>query len=369
MSFDAWKDGQVNLATLEVNTLFHEVVESPQLKATLRAPGDSVLSVIVSPDGKTLASKSLPQGDIILWDVAEGRQRTTLKSDLGISYGMAFAPDGNSFAAGYHKRTEQGEISGGIVLFDNASGKEKTVLKHDPPRGVSRIAFSPDGKTIAALESWLDKEKKETKREVSLWDLETGKVKVTLPNEHGDSPAFSSDGKVLAMTNSIVKEQRFAGSEVKRWDCETGKDLQPLTNTVHKNYLNSLAYAPDGKTVAAADSEGNVILWDPATGNALKTIQVEGKRRTGSVVIAPDSKTLALAIGDSRPNAHEPGLIVIYDMATGRQVAKLAGHNGEVNTVAFFPDGQTLASGGSDRTIRVWDLRPKTKIDTRGAKP
>jgi WD40 repeat protein len=122
----------------------------------------------------------------------------------------------------------------------------------------------------------------------------------------------------------------------------------------------SVAFSPDGKTLASGGSDWTIKLWDTATGKERATL----KGHRGDVfalAFSPDGKTLASAAGDlSRPTAF--GEIKLWDLGAEtagnaiRPIRTLTGHAGSVRCLAFAPDGKTLASGGWDQTVRLWDV-------------
>jgi WD40 repeat protein len=333
-----------------------EAVESAQLTATLKGHEDFVWQVAWAPDGKTLATLASVKGEVKLWDVAERKERLTLRNDLGDSYGLAFTPDGRTLVIGHHKNDAKAGPTGGLSLWDVATGQRKGLLQHTPPRGVSRLAVAPDGKTIAAAEGWKEGEKGAYKRCVTLWDVAGGKVQASLADDTTSGLAFSPDGNVLARSAYVIKDNRIAASQVLRRDLRLDQDLPALTNTVSKNPLNCLAFSSDGQTLAGADYQGNVILWDTASAKVRTTLTQEDQRRVSSLAFSPDGKSLAVALGDRPGHDHEPGLIVLWDPATGQRRHTLTGHTNAVLSVAFSPDGKLLASGSSDHTVRLWDM-------------
>jgi WD40 repeat protein len=355
LSFDAWKPGAVKPSTVEVPVDIIEAVQSAQLAATLKGHKDSIWQVAWSPDGKTLASLSSVGREVRLWNVAERKEFRTLKTDLGESYGMAFTPEGKTLVVGRYQRNAKAGPTGGIVLWDVATGQRRGLLQHTPPRGVSRLAQAPDGKTIAAAESWTEGEKGAYKHCVTLWDQGSGKVKASLADEIANALAFSPDGKVLARSTYVIKDNKLTAIEVRRRDLTKDRDLPALTNTASKNPLNCVAFSPDGRTLAGADYQGQIILWDTASAKVRTIINQEDRRRVTSLTFAPDGRTLAASFAERSGRDREPGLIVLWDAATGQRRLELTGHTHAVLAVAFSPDGRLLASGSSDNTVRLWD--------------
>jgi WD40 repeat protein len=365
LSFDAWKPGQVAPATVEVPVHVPEAVASPELQATLRSNGESVGTVTFSPDGQTLASLSFEDKEVKLWDVADRKERTTLKSDLGQPFGLAFTPDGKTLITTYYASRGREDVTGGIVLWDVATGRRRSVLQnHTPPWGVTQLACSPDGKTIAAWEFGREKDQKAIKQQGTLWDLAAGKVRAVLPDERCTAVTFSPDGKILLHATYHIKDNQLEGIEIKRWDVAAGKELPALVDRVNKNPLRLLAYSPDGKALVGLDYRGVVHCYEPAGGSERHTLTADGKREVASFAISSDGKLLALAVGNSPGQKHEPGLVALYDLATLHKLATFTGHTDAVLSVAFASDGRTLASGSSDGTIRLWDISrlPAVKV-------
>ena len=124
-----------------------------------------------------------------------------------------------------------------------------------------------------------------------------------------------------------------------------------VVQTGHANYVTSVAFSPDGKTLASGSWDKTIVLWDVATGTQLRSLAGH-TNHISSVVFSPDGKTLASG-GDG---------IKLWDVATGTQLRSLAGHTNYVTSVAFSPDGKTLASGGRDAKTRLWDIHSGVEL-------
>src|SRR5262249_39692640 len=111
-----------------------------------------------------------------------------------------------------------------------------------------------------------------------------------------------------------------------------------------------LAFSPDGRTLASCSGRDDVIrLWETTSGKERATLP----DAVCCVAFAPDGKMLAAGKAD--------GTVKIWDLASGKTIATLEGHRSLVPSVAFSPDGKTLASSGWDSAIRLWDVAKAIK--------
>jgi WD40 repeat protein/DNA-binding XRE family transcriptional regulator len=177
------------------------------------------------------------------------------------------------------------------------------------------------------------------------------------------SPVPQESGGWLALSAScgqLDAQNRCTQGEVILWDLETGAELRRLQG--HTDWVNGVAFSPDGKSALSASADGTLILWDisaalpgPAgTGNtsvAAGAIIRRFEGHTGGVngvAFSPDGHT-ALSASDD-------GSLILWDVANGQIVRRFQGHTRGVTRVAFSPDGKTALSGSYDKSLILWDV-------------
>ena len=209
---------------------------------------------------------------------------------------------------------------------------------------VQSLALTRDGKLLVTASA---------DGSVQLWDTTSGKeqgdpIKFEAKEVH---VAFSPDGKILA---TLPVGTNMAA--LKLWDTATKHELDLLA--VVPDDARTLAFTPDGHSLATAGSSVNV--WGWAGAPAFRTLKgTPGLTRT--IAVSRDGSTIATAGAE--------GVVMLWDVADGVPVGKLEGHTKATWCVAFSPDSKTLASGGADRTVRLWNVSAQTeKATLRGAK-
>jgi len=147
--------------------------------------------------------------------------------------------------------------------------------------------------------------------------------------------AFSPDGHTLASGSD--------DSSVRLWRLPDGTLLHTLEG--HASEVYCVAFSADGETLASGSLDSTVRLWRVSDGALLRTLEGH-EQNVPSVAFSPDGQTLATGSDDDT--------VRLWQVSDGALLRALEGHKGGVSSVAFSPDGQTLASTSHDDTIRLW---------------
>lgn len=327
-----------------------------QLKQRLSGIPGAVIDVKFSPNGKTLASASY-DGDLLLYDVATQKHLQTITEHFPLSF-AALSPDGKMLAAGQLDRR--------LIFWDTSNGNQEQVFNTQVGLYTH---YSPDGKTLATA----------VNKEVRLIHVETGEYTKTLKTQtYPGALAYSPDGRLIAVCSGqiielldiknnkrlrtlpghtgLIRKIAFSpdsanltsagwDNTVKVWDIHSGEKIVILE---HSDALLSIAYTPDGKTLATG-SESMIRLYKTAPVEHILTLQSEKHGIIGSALaFSPDSQTLVSGSGS--------GDLLLWDTHTGELKRTFHGHKLSASYLAFTPDGSTLVSVSHDGTALLWDV-------------
>jgi WD40 repeat protein/beta-lactamase regulating signal transducer with metallopeptidase domain len=340
--------------------------EVPLRQGHWRSPS----AVVLSPDGKTAVSWGADRV-VRSWEAATGKPLGAFAAPAGTRM-AAFSGDGRTVALANADNT--------IRLHDTTTGKEVSRLKGHPG-GTTALAFAPDGKVLASRGRGDNTVRlHDVVRGVELRQLtiepkrrpQQGMVIILgFPGQDtlgtGPGLAFSPDGKLVVAPLAANGDR---SNTLVLLDTATGKQLRKIESP---RPIVSYAFSPDGRSIAAENTDRTVTLWEVASGKEQGRLgeAVAGQPQPGGARMAlnvavegfpgpsaapggpvglsfsPDGRTLAVR--------GAAGLVRFWDLAADKEAGRLKGHAGRVATVAFGPGGKTLASGSDDTTILLWD--------------
>jgi RNA polymerase sigma factor (sigma-70 family) len=322
-------------------------------------PGPAT-NLALSPDGRVVAMGNVG-GRIHFWDRITGKELASAEGHQYPVHAAAFSPDGRLLASGSADRT--------IRLWETATGKELRQI-HGHIGEVSALAFAPDGKTLASVS------RDPNDRTVSLWEVATGQElrqfrylpAGDLPRGRsggggfGDAPGLSPNGGFGGASGL----EGLGGSSYTTGATTATGAVKGSPGATVAAYL-SLAFSPDGKTLALLDLGGSVWLWEVDSGRAMRTLPVRGL----SLAFSADSKHV-IALGAD-------GMVRLYDVSSGQEIrshdSRPAGDPnsrsaGDPNSrfvadrprtilsvgACFSSDSRTFVLANGDGSLRLWDV-------------
>jgi WD40 repeat protein len=307
-----------------------------------------ITEITFSPDGKLIASTDDLILQIYIWDVEKRKAISAFKATKEIlPLGIKFHPKGDLLAFCNSKNDD-------IVFLNVKTNKiEKTI---DTKYTHGAFAFSPDGKTLACMgisreeytSGFIHPETEDQRFNViDLWDVERGEKIKSFKGKinYGVSLQFSPDGNEL-----------ITGSQVMRYinviNVSTGKEnwiADPPMVVLHRAILS-----PNGKYIASTGTGEMVKIYERLTGKEIA--HCSGIGNIYKIEFSPDSKILASIHFNEQDKTTN-----LWDVSSGDNLASFSADEKITMCMSFSPDGNILATGGTDKKIKLWDVKPFKK--------
>ncbi len=307
---------------------------TPSQVATFDGYGTSVDGVAFSPDGKALAATS---SNPHLTTRIWGIDNSRLEKKIEDPYNQGYGGAKVSFSPDGQLLWAQGSfwrVDDGARLMS----LESALGKGAPPYFPASVSFSPDGKMLAVgyLEGRL-----------RLWDLGEGKLIRELEGYQGEvlDLAFSPDGATLAAIFG------YPDTTIQLWTVPEGKRVLSIQGSEWTHVFSQVVFSPDGQTLATvAKNEdgmglGRMELWRAADGVRLYQLEMAGVMK---VTFSKDGETLATGSYDHT--------VRLWRALDGALLKILYGHGDFVTDLAFSPSGELLASSSYDGTVILWGI-------------
>ncbi len=296
-----------------------------------------------SPDGTLLAVGS--NIGVWLYDAKTGKEITMFP---GMCQSLTFSPDGRFLANG------GGRFSGNeLQLWEVATGRKVPFI--DALSSASVVRFSEDGKVLTSVDGWGNT--------IRRLDVETDESTVKNFENRPERRITFPEPYALTHDKFVVGGRR---TKIELWDVTTGKMLSIFDEIGEDKHVIALAFSPDGTRLASVSKNTNanikttLRLWD-TTGNdkpiILRNIFRKQTGWTNALAFSPDGKMLASGSTDKK--------VRLWNTTTGRLIGRLTGHINGIASLTFSPDGTILVSSSTDGAVLFWNTETKNRLPTR----
>jgi WD40 repeat protein len=275
-------------------------------------------SATFSPNGQFVA---LTEGSTLrVWDVVTGSQQSIMEGHSDTATCIAFSPDSTTIVSGSRDST--------LRVWDTGTGAEQLVMTGHT-KCVNALAFAPDGQTIVSASR---------DGTLRVWDVLSGTELRVVDADSGalSCVVFSPDGTIIASGAS--------NGTIQLWSAISGSFQHALEG--HEGGVRSFAFSPDGRSIVSCqgDMVGLARIWDATTGIEKRSLRED----VYSVAYSPDGKSIALGLED--------GTTRIWDANTDATThSSTDGHQDVICCVSFSPDAMLIASSSNDYMVRVWN--------------
>lgn len=381
-------DGKTLVEVTNGNSVrFWTVADGKEIQTTSAGHHGGVIQVAAA-DGKKLITRGA-DGTVRHWEMATGQELEQVKLPAD-TFNAVLAVDGKTIFCA--------TTANSVRVLDAATGKELRNINVAPQQqggvriaglGVGNLAVSPDGKRlgIAGYDQTIRVFDAESGKEIHNLSQQTAKPDPKNPrvlvasNYYGGamSLAFSPNGRLLCATGVAPQNVMWNGggivampglesnSAIRLWDLSQAR--RPRAFDSKTAGFSDQTFTPDSAFIVTANFDNTISIWETLTGKECLHIKVVGDKQPAAnlnpvinarmariamqtsgaarLALSPDGRTLAVTGNDQA--------IRLFDLRSGRELGKFQGHNGQVMSLAFAPDGKTLISGSADTTALVWD--------------
>ena len=310
-----------------------------QVLRTLATDLPDLTALACSADGRFLAG-SRPPSRVVVWDLETVGDPRVVTEGTARPDELIFSPDSSALLviAGISE----------IGLVNRDGSNPRSILSYNlVRRGRMSFEFSPDSRWLASAGAYHPG----GTQPITIWSAATGHAERIFP---GRLPFIHA--RFDATSRSVLMVNDF--------DLAVWHPFDPPAEAVsrfgdHQDEVWSLAFGPDGLTLASGGNDHRLRLWTPATG-ARSHVLDDHAATVAAIAWHPTGAMIATGSLGPAQNLN------LWDARTGSLIATLPGHTAPVRSVAFSPDGAVLASTGTDQTIRLWDGltgRPLGRLD------